>query len=69
VFTGIATNVCVDSTLCDGFFLEYFDIVLHDATHQAGPDFVQQASLYNIEIFIGWVSGVADLRGAVRQRA
>ena len=37
VFTGIATNVCVESTLRDGFFLEYFGIVLEDATHQAGP--------------------------------
>lgn len=36
VFTGIATNVCVESTLRDGFFLEYFGIVLEDATHQAG---------------------------------
>ena len=24
IFTGIATNVCVESTLRDGFFLEYF---------------------------------------------
>lgn len=32
VFTGIATNVCVESTLRDGFFLEYFGIVLEDAT-------------------------------------
>ncbi|MEB3734733.1 isochorismatase family protein [Halopseudomonas pachastrellae] len=38
VFTGIATNVCVESTLRDGFFLEYFGVVLADATHQAGPD-------------------------------
>ena len=37
VFTGIATNVCVESTLRDGFFLEYFGIVLEDASHQAGP--------------------------------
>ena len=56
VFTGIATNVCVESTLRDGFFLEYFGVVLHDATHHAGPDFMQQASLYNIEKFFGWVS-------------
>ena len=39
VFCGIATNVCVESTLRDGFHLEYFGIVLEDATHQAGPDF------------------------------
>ena len=56
VFTGIATNVCVESTLRDGFFLEYFGIVLEDATLQAGPAFAQQAALFNIETFFGWVS-------------
>jgi ureidoacrylate peracid hydrolase len=69
VFVGIATNVCVESTLRDGFFLEYFGIVLEDATHQAGPEFLQQASLYNIEKFFGWVSSVADFKGAVGQAA
>lgn len=58
VFTGIATNVCVESTLRDGFFLEYFGIVLEDATHQAGPASAQQAALFNIETFFGWVSDV-----------
>ncbi|HEX3701620.1 MAG TPA: pyrimidine utilization protein B [Phenylobacterium sp.] len=67
VFVGIATNVCVESTLRDGFFLEYFGVVLEDATHQAGPDFLQQASLYNIEKFFGWVSSVADFKGAFGQ--
>lgn len=58
VFTGIATNVCVESTLRDGFFLEYFGVVLEDATHQAGPEFAQKAALFNIETFFGWVSDV-----------
>jgi ureidoacrylate peracid hydrolase len=66
VFTGIATNVCVESTLRDGFFLEYFGVVLHDATHHAGPDFIQQASLYNIEKFFGWVSSVEEFRTALQ---
>ena len=69
VFVGIATNVCVESTLRDGFFLEYFGIVLEDATHQAGPEFVQKAALYNIETFFGWVSSVADFKGVVGQIA
>jgi ureidoacrylate peracid hydrolase len=69
VFVGIATNVCVESTLHDGFFLEYFGIVLEDATHQAGPEFVQQAAIYNIEKFFGWVSSVADFKGAFGQIA
>lgn len=65
IFTGIATNVCVESTLRDGFFLEYFGVVLADATHQAGPEFAQKAALFNIETFFGWVSTVAEFCDAV----
>src|SRR4029079_9261804 len=67
VFIGIATNVCVESTLRDGFFLEYFGIMLEDATHQAGPDFLQQATVYNVEKFFCWVSPVADFCGTFGQ--
>ncbi|WP_137167460.1 pyrimidine utilization protein B [Salinimonas lutimaris] len=56
VFTGIATNVCVESTLRDGFHLEYFGVVLEDAVYQAGPREIHDASLYNIQTFFGWVS-------------
>lgn len=65
VFTGIATNVCVESTLRDGFFLEYFGIVLADATHQAGPPSLQDGALLNIETFFGWVSDVAAFEAAL----
>jgi ureidoacrylate peracid hydrolase len=67
VFCGVATNVCVESTLRDGFHLEYFGLVLEDATHQAGPAFVQQAAIYNIETFFGWVTNTADFRRAFAQ--
>jgi ureidoacrylate peracid hydrolase len=67
VFCGIATNVCVESTLRDGFHLEYFCLLLDDATHHAGPEFVRQAAVFNVEKFFGWVSTVADYCGAVRQ--
>ena len=69
VLVGIATNVCVESTLRDGFHLEYFGIMLEDATHQAGPEFLQQAAVYNVETFFGWVSTVADFCGAFGQIA
>ncbi|WP_158771298.1 pyrimidine utilization protein B [Paraglaciecola sp. L1A13] len=68
VFTGIATNVCVESTLRDGFFLEYFGVLLADATYQAGSDAIQQASLYNIETFFGWVSTVDDFCAVVCEK-
>jgi ureidoacrylate peracid hydrolase len=67
IFTGIATNVCVESTLRDGFHLEYFGVLLEDAVHHLGPDFIREASLYNVEKFFGWVSNVADFRTAVGQ--
>ncbi|MBH5370488.1 pyrimidine utilization protein B [Bradyrhizobium glycinis] len=67
VFCGIATNVCVESTLRDGFHLEYFGVMLEDATHQAGPDYIQKASIFNIETFFGWVSSASDFRRAFAQ--
>lgn len=66
VFVGIATNVCVESTLRDGFHLEYFGIMLEDATHHLGPDFLQKATVYNVETFFGWVSTVDDFCAAVK---
>jgi ureidoacrylate peracid hydrolase len=67
IFCGIATNVCVESTLRDGFHLEYFGVMLEDATHQAGPDYLQKASVFNIETFFGWVSTSGDFRRAFAQ--
>ena len=67
VLTGIATNVCVESTARDAFFLEYFAVVLADATNQAGSDEIQEASLYNIATFFGWVSSVDELGQAIEQ--
>ncbi|CAN5267367.1 pyrimidine utilization protein B [soil metagenome] len=67
VFVGIATNVCVESTLRDGFHLEYFGVMLEDATHHLGPELMQQATVYNVEKFFGWVSTVADFCGSFGQ--
>ena len=66
VFVGIATNVCVESTLRDGFHLEYFGIMLEDATHHLGPEFLQKATVYNIETFFGWVSTVENFLTSVK---
>jgi len=65
VFTGIATNVCVESTLRDAFHLEYFAAMLEDATHELGGDAIQKAAVYNVETFFGWVATVDDFCRAV----
>jgi ureidoacrylate peracid hydrolase len=54
LFTGIATNVCVESTLRDAYFLEYWPVLVRDCTMQAGPPSLQEASMYNVESFFGW---------------
>lgn len=66
VFTGIATNVCVESTLRDAFHLEYFGVMLEDATHELGGAAIQSAAVYNIETFFGWVSTVDDFVNALK---
>jgi len=53
-FTGIATNVCVESTLRDAFFLDYWPILITDASMAAGPASVQEATIFNIESYFGW---------------
>jgi ureidoacrylate peracid hydrolase len=60
VFTGIATNVCVESSLRDAFHLEYFCVLLEDATKSNGPEFMQKAVVFNVEKFFGWVASVKD---------
>lgn len=69
VFVGIATNVCVESSLRDAFHLEYFGVMLEDATHHLGPDYIQQATVYNVEKFFGWVATVNDFCGVISQAA
>jgi len=56
VFTGIATNVCVESTLRDAYFLDYWPILISDGTDNAGPDITQQATLWNVQALFGWVT-------------
>ncbi|MBI1200976.1 MAG: pyrimidine utilization protein B [Rhodopseudomonas sp.] len=67
VFCGIATNVCVESTMRDAFHLEYFGVLLEDAASASGPDFMQKATVFNIETFFGWVSNSADFIRAFAQ--
>jgi ureidoacrylate peracid hydrolase len=53
-FAGIATNVCVESTLRDAYFLDYWPILIGDGAMPAGPKSIHEATLYNIESFFGW---------------
>jgi ureidoacrylate peracid hydrolase len=53
-FTGIATNVCVETTLRHAFVLDYWPILISDAVMPAGPPAMQEATLFNVETYFGW---------------
>jgi ureidoacrylate peracid hydrolase len=59
---GIATNVCVESTLRDAYFLDYWPILIVDGTLQAGPAEMQAATLFNVESFFGWTTSSGEVR-------
>ena len=61
IYTGVATNVCVESTLRDGYFLDYWPILVSDAINNAGPEITQQATLWNVERLFGWVIDTESL--------
>jgi ureidoacrylate peracid hydrolase len=60
-FTGIATNVCVESTLRDAFFLDYWPILITDAAMAAGDTAMHEATVQNVERFFGWTLDSAEL--------
>jgi len=65
VFTGIATNVCVESTLRDAFFLEYFPLLVTDSAMQSGPPSLHEATVYNVQQFFGWVTSTDEYVNAL----
>jgi ureidoacrylate peracid hydrolase len=61
IFVGLATNVCVESTIRDAFFHEYFPILVSDCVAPVGPDYLQDATIFNVKNFFGWVTTSEDL--------
>ncbi len=66
IFIGLATNVCVESTLRDAFFHEYFPILVSDACGNLGPDSTQEATIWNVTEIFGWVAASRDLAKALK---
>ena len=66
LFMGVATNVCVESTLRHAFFLDYFPILVSDAVSQKGSDLIQEATVYNTRSLFGWVSTSEKILEAIR---
>ena len=63
---GIASNVCVGSTIRDAYFLEYWSVMVADATMPAGAPEIHKATLDNVRTFFGWVTTAEAVATAVR---
>jgi len=61
LFIGLATNVCVESTLRDAYFHEYFPVLISDGCGNIGPEFTQEATIWNVTKVFGWVTTCHDL--------
>jgi ureidoacrylate peracid hydrolase len=66
LFVGIATNICVESTLRHAFSLDYFPILVSDAVSPMGSNITQDATLLNVQSTFGWVANAEDLLRAIR---
>jgi ureidoacrylate peracid hydrolase len=61
VMTGVATNVCVESTWRDGYFNGYYIVVPEDCVGSAAQD-LHEAALKGVRMFFGEVTTGNDVR-------
>jgi ureidoacrylate peracid hydrolase len=55
-FAGVATNMCVEAAMRDASNLDYFSILISDATAPGGPPFLKDATIHNVRMCLGWVT-------------
>jgi ureidoacrylate peracid hydrolase len=65
LFAGVFTNICVESTVRDAAFRDYFPLLIEDACGNSGPAYIQKATVWNIASVFGWVTTSQDLKKAL----
>jgi ureidoacrylate peracid hydrolase len=54
--------------LRDAYFLDYWAILVSDATNNAGPSITQRATLWNVGEAFGWVATTEDVLTALLEK-
>ena len=49
LFVGVATNICVEASIRDAFYHEYFPILISDAAMHSGPSSNKEATIFLIK--------------------
>ncbi len=65
IFSGVATNVCVETSIRDAYHLEYFPILVADAA-ATDPPMSQEATIHNVRLCYGWVTSSPDVIRALQ---
>jgi ureidoacrylate peracid hydrolase len=65
IFAGVATNICVEATIRDALYRDFLCLVVEDATNATGPAYVKDATLFNVETILGWVTKTDALCSAL----
>jgi len=68
-FTGIALNICVESTIRDAFSREFWPILLSDCCEAIGPSYTRKATIWNVKQLFGWVTTSRDYIRALQKLA
>lgn len=66
-FAGVATNMCVEAAMRDASNLDYFSLLISDATAPGGPPFLMEATIHNVTMCLGWVTTSANFVKALRK--
>jgi ureidoacrylate peracid hydrolase len=61
IFAGVATNICVEATIRDAYYLGYFPILVSDAAASIGPSALQDATIFNVSHAYGWVTTTRNI--------
>lgn len=66
IFMGVATNICVEATIRDAYYREYFCVLTSDAAINSGPEFTQEATIFNVKTLYGWVTTTVNILKAIK---
>lgn len=66
IFVGVFTNICVEATIRDAFYLDYFSVLVSDATGNLGPPLTQEATVCNVKFVYGWVTTTENILKAMQ---
>jgi ureidoacrylate peracid hydrolase len=67
VMTGVATNVCVESTARDGFMRDYYVVLVEDGTASYSSE-EHKMAVSNIDRYFGQVSSIAQITAIWREQ-